>query len=116
MAIIFFTGALAMAYADRTLTCRDCGQEFVFTVGEQEFFDQKGFTNAPTRCSACRSARKSSGGYSGGGYSDGGPREMHTAICSQCGKEAKVPFVPRGDRPVFCTECFQSQRREQSSW
>jgi CxxC-x17-CxxC domain-containing protein len=105
-----------MAYADRTISCRDCGREFVFTAGEQEFFNQKGFTNAPTRCSSCRSARKSGGG---GGY-DGGynnaPREMHSATCSQCGKEAKVPFVPRGDRPVLCSDCYQSQRKPSSRW
>jgi CxxC-x17-CxxC domain-containing protein len=111
-----------MAYADRTMTCRDCGREFIFTAGEQEFFDQKGFTNAPTRCTACRSARKSTGGYNsggggGGGYHDSGPREMHSATCSQCGKEAKVPFVPRGDRPVLCSDCFQGQRTSsRPSW
>ena len=77
-----------MSYADRTLTCRDCGTEFVFTAGEQEFYAQKGFTNEPTRCQSCRQTRKSGGG-GGGGYSNrdsyGGrddsynsrPREMH---------------------------------------
>src|SRR6476660_7780110 len=90
----------AMSYADRTLTCRDCGTEFVFTAGEQEFSAQKGFTNEPTRCQSCRQTRKSGGG-GGGGYSNrnsyGGrddsnssrPREMHTAICASCGKEAQ---------------------------
>ncbi len=124
-----------MSYADKTLTCRDCGQQFTFTAGEQEFFDQKGFTNAPTRCPDCRAARKasgggrSSGGYGGGrdsyggggggygggggGYGGGGrggAREMYTTTCSSCGREAQVPFVPRGDKPVYCSDCFQSQR------
>ena len=124
-----------MSFADKTMTCRDCGEAFTFTSGEQEFYEQKGFTNEPTRCPSCRQARKQSrnsggdcygsrdsygGGSSyGGGYSsDRGQREMHTTTCSQCGKEAQVPFVPRGDKPVYCSDCFQSQRpaRSNSRW
>lgn len=44
--------------ADKTLVCKDCGAEFVFTEGEQEFYKEKGFTNEPTRCPDCRKARK----------------------------------------------------------
>ncbi len=131
-----------MSFADKTLTCRDCGTAFTFTAGEQEFYAQKGFDNEPTRCTNCRQARKQSrnsggGGYDsyssggGGGYgggrdsyssggsygggggaysSDRGQREMHTTTCSQCGRDAQVPFVPRGDKPVYCSDCFQSQR------
>lgn len=98
-----------MSYADKTLSCRDCGAEFTFTASEQEFYAQKGFTNEPTRCSSCRAARKAQGG-GGGRRMGGGPREMHSATCSGCGKEAKVPFEPRGDKPVYCSDCFQSQR------
>src|SRR6185295_10005315 len=100
-----------MSFSDRTLTCRDCGQQFVFTAGEQEFYQSRGLTNEPGRCPDCRAARKASqgggGGYAystggdggaGGGYGGGrGRREMFTATCSQCGGEAKVPFEPRGD-------------------
>jgi CxxC-x17-CxxC domain-containing protein len=131
-----------VSYADKTLTCRDCGTQFTFTAGEQEFYDQKGFTNAPSRCPDCRSARKASGGggggrggyssrdsYGGGGGGGGsygggssyggggrGQREMYTTTCSSCGKEAQVPFVPRGDKPVYCSDCFQSQRQSSSRW
>ena len=124
-----------MSYADKTITCRDCGMDFVFTSGEQEFYAQKGFTNEPTRCASCRQQRKAGGGrsggrdsYSSGGYDDresygsssrggysSGPREMHSATCASCGKEAQVPFVPRGDKPVYCSDCFQQQRRSSSS-
>lgn len=95
-----------MSYADKTLSCRDCGAEFTFTASEQDFYAQKGFTNEPTRCSACRAQRKSQGL----GRRSNGPREMHSAVCSSCGKEALVPFEPRGDKPVYCSDCFQSQR------
>ena len=90
-------------YEDKTLVCKDCGQEFVFTAGEQEFYASRGFENEPQRCKTCRDARKSS---------RSGVREMHTATCAQCGQEAKVPFQPREDRPVYCSECFAQMREE----
>lgn len=115
---------------DKILTCRDCGTQFVFTEGEQQFYASRGFTNEPSRCPDCRAARKarmaseggySSGGYSSGGYSSGGNyssdrprREMHPAVCSQCGKETRVPFVPRSDKPVYCSDCFAIVRGESS--
>ena len=97
-----------MSFTDINLTCRDCGQPFVFTSGEQEFYQQRGFTNQPVRCPSCRDARKLSGGGAGAGR--GGSREMFTAICSQCGKEAQVPFQPRGDKPVYCSACFETKQ------
>jgi CxxC-x17-CxxC domain-containing protein len=117
-----------LSYADKTLTCRDCGQAFVFTSGEQEFHASKGFQSEPSRCKDCRSARKadrdggggysSGGGYGGGGGSGGGygrqEREMFSATCSTCGQEARVPFQPRGDKPVYCSNCFKP--RESSGY
>ncbi len=123
-----------MSFADKTLTCRDCGTAFTFTSGEQEFYAQKGFENEPTRCPECRQTRKAGrnsggGGYSsndsygggnsygggGGGYSsDRGQREMHTTTCSSCGKDAQVPFIPSGDKPVYCSDCFQSRKPARS--
>ncbi len=139
-------GVVFSLYNDQTVACRDCGQEFTFTAGEQEFYAQRGFST-PTRCASCRAARKaargdtgsaggssygngggssyggssyssgggssygSGGGYSsGGGYESRGPREMFSATCSSCGKEAKVPFQPSGARPVYCSDCFTSRR------
>src|SRR5690606_34578084 len=114
--------------SDRTLTCRDCGQTFVFTAGEQAFYQERAFSD-PQRCPACRARRKAeraaagydsgtnSGGYNSGGYSSGygggyssGPRQMYPAVCSNCGKATEVPFMPRSDKPVYCRECFQERR------
>src|SRR3954468_23574171 len=111
-------------YNDKPINCRDCGQSFLFTVGEQEFFASRGFTNEPSRCPECRAARKAAGGgggYSGGGGSYGGgggrssgggygQREMYSVTCASCGNEARVPFQPRGDKPVYCSDCFSKQR------
>ena len=94
-----------MSFQDKTLTCRDCGQEFIWTAGEQEFYASRGLQNPPSRCPADRAARRSQHGAGGGG-----PREMFTATCSNCGNEARVPFQPRGDKPVYCSNCFEQMR------
>lgn len=99
-------------YNDITLRCRDCGRDFLFTVGEQEFYASRGLMNQPSRCPECRASRKTGGGGSsdfGGGRGGRGERQMYTATCSSCGREARVPFQPRGDRPVYCSDCFQQQ-------
>ena len=125
-------------YNDKNLTCADCGQEFVFTASEQDFYAQRNFTE-PRRCPSCRASRKAArnadtgGGYSSGGYSSGGSysaggygnggggssyggsrdrgtREMFTATCSNCGREAQVPFRPTSGKPVYCSDCFRSMR------
>ena len=103
-----------MSYTDKTLSCRDCGRDFTFTAGEQEFHAEKGFTNTPSRCPDCRAQRKASGNF--GGRRQSGPREMHAATCSACGKACEVPFQPSGEKPVYCSDCFQGQRSRSSSW
>lgn len=102
---------------DKTLTCSDCGREFTFTASEQEFFASKGFSS-PSRCPDCRAVRKAqraSSSYGGGGGGYGGERQMYPAVCAQCGKETEVPFQPRGDRPVYCSDCYRAQQGGGSS-
>lgn len=96
-----------MSFTDRMLTCRDCGKEFTFSAGEQEFYSSRGLMNEPRRCPECRSARRTGDGAS----RDRGVREMHEVTCSNCGKPAQVPFLPTGTRPVYCADCFQTVRR-----
>lgn len=95
-----------MAFEDKQLTCRECGTSFAFTAGEQEFYQARGLLNEPTRCPACRTARRSQRGQGGGG----GPRTMHQAVCANCGQTAMVPFEPRLGRPVYCSDCFSTMR------
>lgn len=127
-----------MVYTDRVISCVDCAQEFTFTAGEQEFYAQRGFSEAPKRCAQCRALRKAqrgsaggsagsgggsyAGGYGGsdggsggsggydGGYAERRPRQMYAATCADCGRTAQVPFQPTGARPVYCSDCFQSHR------
>ncbi|HHT15105.1 MAG: zinc-ribbon domain containing protein [Christensenellales bacterium] len=92
-------------FQDKTLVCRDCGSEFTFTAGEQEFYAEKGFQNEPSRCKNCRQAHKANRANA--------PREMHDAVCASCGKETQVPFLPKNDRPIYCSECFAQKRANQ---
>jgi len=98
-------------FSDKTLTCRDCGAQFTFTASEQAFFAEKGFNNEPSRCPSCRAERRngdSRGGNNNRGAS-GGTRQMFDVVCSGCGRRTQVPFEPRGDRPVYCRDCFEKK-------
>jgi CxxC-x17-CxxC domain-containing protein len=92
-------------YVDKVLVCRDCSREFIFSAGEQEFYQSRGLQHEPRRCPDCRNARRQQDGASRPG------RVMHDVICSNCGKLTQVPFVPTGSRPVYCQDCFQTARR-----
>ena len=95
-----------MEFVDETLVCKDCGKEFIFSAGEQEFYAEKGFENEPARCRDCRDKRRRN--------RDSGEREerqMFTVVCADCGQETQVPFQPKDDRPVYCRDCFSKHRR-----
>ncbi len=112
-----------MAYTDKVLKCRSCGNSFTHTAGEQAFYANRGLMNEPARCPSCRSARKTGGVSEDGGYVDYGgaasfggrtPRQMHPATCAECGQMTEVPFLPRGDKPVYCSVCYSTIRERQA--
>ena len=94
-----------MAFEDKTLTCKDCGKEFIFSAGEQEFYAEKGFENESVRCRDCRDKRRRT--REGGEQAQ---RQMFTVVCADCGRETEVPFEPKDDRPVYCRDCFNKRR------
>jgi len=106
-----------MVETDKSIKCRDCGEEFVFTAGEQAFYKERGFQHEPTRCRSCRDQKKRQGAGPGGGGLSASPvsmgsssREFHEAVCSSCGVTTQVPFKPTAGKPVYCRDCFQSVR------
>ncbi len=130
-----------MDFQDRTLQCLDCKNDFIFTAGEQSFYERKGFREIPKRCKPCRDARKSrrgpredapdtygngasygnGNGHGGNGNGNGGgysrpPREMFDATCASCGAAAQVPFRPASGRPVYCKDCFASRQGQGSAY
>ena len=100
---------------DRTLVCKDCNQEFIFTSSEQDFYAEKGFTNAPSRCPSCRQNRKRTNGNGGRGGNRGSStgfrseRQMYNAVCTRCGSQTQVPFQPKTGREILCRDCFRSK-------
>jgi len=96
-----------MVFQEKSLQCSDCGATFTFSVEDQEFFQSKGYTNEPKRCPSCREARKAER-YGSGSY--GSSRQMFPAVCAECGKNTEVPFEPRGDKPVYCSDCYRKVR------
>lgn len=89
-------------FEDKTIVCKDCGEEFLFTAGEQGFYLEKGLLNEPQRCAPCREKRRAERTENS--------RHETTVVCADCGVEATVPFVPRLNRPVYCDDCFQRER------
>jgi CxxC-x17-CxxC domain-containing protein len=106
-----------VTYVDRTLVCVDCGVEFIHSAADQEYYAQKGYTSDPKRCASCRAYRRSVrdggsdarsiGGPRGYERSETGAREYFAAVCTSCGNQAQVPFKPRMDKPVYCSDCFR---------
>jgi len=101
-----------MQFVDRFLKCSDCGNEFVFTAGEQLFFHDKQFKNDPKRCKLCKARRAGLGRTATANGAAALPlsRTETRTLCSACGIETTVPFKPTQGRPVLCRECFQLKR------
>ena len=103
-----------MTYTDKQLKCVECGTDFTHSAQDQERFAQLGYENEPRRCEGCRAARRArQGGGGGGGQRQDGNRqrrELFDAICAECNRPAKIPFKPRGDRPIYCSTCFEDRR------
>ena len=96
-----------MSFNDKSLQCSDCGITFTHSAEDQDFFQSRGYTNEPKRCPECRQARKSER-YGNNNY--GSRRQMFPAVCADCGRETEVPFEPREDRPVYCSDCYRKVR------
>ena len=118
-----------MSFSDKEIVCEECSQAFIFTAGEQEFFSSKGLQNLPRRCNVCRQRRKHSSGGSEESYSYGRavsysgktPRRLHLAPCSgskslspECQEYTEVPFLPRGERPIYCSSCYNVMKSAES--
>ncbi len=113
---------LDLQLQDATITCSECGQPFTFSAREQLSHARLG-QRQPSLCAFCRAARMIAGGEHNapgreghlGRRGEAGGREaahvMYAAVCARCGRQTKVPFEPRRDRPVYCSDCYQDQQR-----
>lgn len=97
-----------MSFEDKNLECTDCGQSFVHSAEDQARYAERGFTNEPKRCRDCREKRKAQGGQQSA--ASRAPRESHEVTCAECGAATTVPFKPTQGRPVYCRDCYRTQR------
>src|SRR5260370_42425271 len=95
-------------FEDKSLTCRDCNKQFIFSAGEQEFFSAKGLVNEPKRCPNCRLLMRIQ-------RNGEDVNRVAEVSCAECGVPTRVPFQPKGYRPVYCAYCFQTKKRETQS-
>jgi CxxC-x17-CxxC domain-containing protein len=94
-----------MGFTDKVLSCRNCSGQFIFSEAEQEFFNNKGLTNEPKRCPNCRVLARAE--------RQGKSADTTTELpCAGCGQMARVPFRPKGDKPVYCNYCFKSKKHD----
>jgi CxxC-x17-CxxC domain-containing protein len=87
-----------MLFIDRALICVECGNEFIFSAAEQEFFHEKNFRSDPRHCKQCKAKRK---------IRSTTVRFESRVKCADCGAETVVPFKPTNGKPVFCRDCYR---------
>src|ERR1700756_2880230 len=98
-------------YHDRTITCVDCSEEFIWTAGEQVFFHDKGLKNEPKRCKPCKQAKNDRLAAISAAQTAGIKQKIEvTVTCAQCREQTTVPFYPSQGRPVYCRACFLAAR------
>jgi CxxC-x17-CxxC domain-containing protein len=96
-----------MSFAEKSLYCIDCKKNFIFSIAEQEFHSSRGFPNVPSRCPSCHRAKANERLRDTNASEDYTPRRKTFPVtCTQCGKATQVPFQPRRNEPVYCSDCF----------
>jgi CxxC-x17-CxxC domain-containing protein len=92
---------------DKNILCIDCGADFVWAVGEQEFFHDKGLKNPPKRCKDCKKAKNERISAVANAQQSGIKQKIEVAVfCAKCTSYTTVPFYPSQGRPVYCRSCF----------
>jgi CxxC-x17-CxxC domain-containing protein len=101
-----------MSFADKLLCCIDCQKTFTFSAIEQEFHSSRGFPNEPQRCPSCRKAKKTEHTSNNVDADEASisRRQSFQVTCTLCGKDTRVPFQPRQNMPVYCSNCYIKTR------
>lgn len=104
----------AKHFEDVTIGCIDCGKDFIWTVGEQTFFYDKGLQNPPKRCKPCKQAKNDRIASIAAAQAAGIKQKIEVSVeCAGCGANTTVPFYPSQGRPVFCRSCFEGKKQAQ---
>jgi CxxC-x17-CxxC domain-containing protein len=94
-------------FDDRPIDCIDCGQEFIWTAGEQAFFRDKNLVNPPKRCKECKRAKNERIAAINAAQASGIKQRIEVMVkCHRCEESTTVPFYPSQGRPVYCRSCY----------
>ena len=94
-------------FFDKSIRCIDCTTDFVWSIGEQMFFRDKGLTNPPKRCRDCKQAKNERIAAVAAAQEAGIKQRIEVAVnCAKCKSYTTVPFYPSQGRPVLCRSCF----------
>ena len=94
-------------FFDQTIRCVDCKKDFIWAIGEQIFFRDKGLSNPPKRCRNCKTAKNKRITDITAAHKAGFRQRIEIAVyCAKCESYTTVPFYPSQDRPVLCRSCF----------
>ncbi len=100
-------------FVDTTILCIDCGSDFVWTIGEQVFFRDKGLQNPPKRCKKCKQAKNERLSLIAAAQAAGVKQRIEVAVyCARCAGYTTVPFYPSQGRPVYCRSCYLEKNPE----
>lgn len=94
-------------FEDKNILCIDCGKDFIWTIGEQKFYHDKGLLNPPKRCKECKQAKNERISSIAAAKAAGIKQKIEVAVhCARCKGYTTVPFYPSQGRPVYCRSCF----------
>ncbi len=100
-------------FKDSPIHCTDCGQDFIWTAGEQLFFYDKGLRNPPKRCKPCKQAKNERISSIMAAQAAGVRQRIEVAVnCAKCGSQTTVPFYPSQGRPVLCRSCYLVEKSQ----
>lgn len=100
-------------FADALIACIDCGEDFVWSGGEQLFFRDKGLQNPPKRCKSCKQRKNERLAAIASAQSSGIKQKIEVIVnCARCSEQTTVPFYPSQGRPVYCRSCFLAMNPE----
>ena len=109
------SAASTRQFEDQPILCIDCNKEFIWTVGEQTFFYDKGLQNPPKRCKPCKQAKNDRIASIAAAQASGVKQKIEVSVdCAGCGTRTTVPFYPSQGRPVFCRACFDGKKADES--
>ncbi len=109
---LFYAGCMELT--EKLLYCVECQKNFIFSISEQKYYQEKGFLHPPKRCKQCRPVKTFSSDNENNHYENldqsnyiSRRRKRWQIVCSACGCESSIPFAPKPGRALYCPTCYK---------